>query len=173
VKKIVYSALVLILAFSVLLSGCGDSDTTTPATTAPATTAPTTTAPATTAPTTTAPATTAPTTTAPATTEPAPDPNAPQYGGVLKYIYAYSPGENIGWPLEQNTQNIWGTNFVFAEPLVKYMIDNTVEPCLAVSWEFAADYSSVTFKLREGVRFHDGTDFNADAVKFTLDANIE
>ena len=41
-----------------------------------------------------------------------------RYGGTLNYIYAYSPGNNIGWPLETNTQNIWGTNFVFAEPLV-------------------------------------------------------
>ena len=155
-KRILLVILALVFAFSLLLGSCGEPEETTTPTTAPTSTAPTSTAPTSTAPTTTAPTTT-----------------APKYGGDLKYIYAYSPGENIGWPLDRNTQNIWGTNWVFAESIVQLMIDNTVVPHLATSWEFADDYSSITFELRQGVRFHDGTDFNADAVKFTLDANIE
>ena len=39
-----------------------------------------------------------------------------------------------------------------------------VEPLLATEWESAADGKSHTFTLREGVKFHDGTDFNAEAV---------
>ncbi|HEX8487866.1 MAG TPA: ABC transporter substrate-binding protein, partial [Propionibacteriaceae bacterium] len=39
-----------------------------------------------------------------------------------------------------------------------------VEPLLATKWETAKDGKSTTFTLREGVKFHDGTDFNADAV---------
>ncbi|HEX8489216.1 MAG TPA: ABC transporter substrate-binding protein, partial [Propionibacteriaceae bacterium] len=39
-----------------------------------------------------------------------------------------------------------------------------VEPLLATKWETAEDGKSTTFTLREGVKFHDGTDFNADAV---------
>src|SRR5215207_11248276 len=39
-----------------------------------------------------------------------------------------------------------------------------VEPLLATEWESAPDGKSHTFTLREGVKFHDGTDFNADAV---------
>ncbi|MFC1892337.1 ABC transporter substrate-binding protein [Thermodesulfobacteriota bacterium] len=42
-------------------------------------------------------------------------------------------------------------------------------PILATSWELASDNSKYTFKLRKGVKFHDGSDFNAQAVKWNLD----
>jgi peptide/nickel transport system substrate-binding protein len=44
-----------------------------------------------------------------------------------------------------------------------------VEPALAKSWEISDDGKTYTFHLREGVAFHDGTPFNAQAVKFTFD----
>jgi len=49
------------------------------------------------------------------------------------------------------------------------MSDGSVVPGLAQSWEISADGTVYTFKLRAGVRFHDGTDFTADDVKFSLD----
>ena len=45
-------------------------------------------------------------------------------------------------------------------------------PYLASSWEWAADKSSINFTLREGIKFHDGTPFNADAVKLDFDQLI-
>ena len=39
-------------------------------------------------------------------------------------------------------------------------------PLLAESWETSDDGLSYTFQLKEGVQFHDGTEFNADAVCF-------
>src|SRR6516225_6963437 len=44
-----------------------------------------------------------------------------------------------------------------------------VEPGLATSWTMSPDGLTYTFKLREGVKFHDGTPFNAESVKFDLD----
>jgi peptide/nickel transport system substrate-binding protein len=50
------------------------------------------------------------------------------------------------------------------EPLVRYGHGGVIEPGLAESWEVGDDGKSYTFHLRRGVKFSDGTDFNADNV---------
>lgn len=60
------------------------------------------------------------------------------------------------------------------EGLLKYAKDSTaLEPCLAESWEVSPDGLTYTFKLRQGVKFHDGTDFNAEAVKVNIERQMK
>ena len=53
------------------------------------------------------------------------------------------------------------------EGLVRRGKDMAVEPALAVSWEPIGDGEGWRFNLREGVTFHDGSEFNADDVIFS------
>ena len=55
------------------------------------------------------------------------------------------------------------------EGLTRFMGDGSIVPGLAESWEISADGLVYTFKLREGVRFHDGSAMDAEDVKFSLD----
>lgn len=55
------------------------------------------------------------------------------------------------------------------DTLVQYKDESTeLEPALATSWESSEDGLTWTFHLRQGVTFHDGTPFNAEAVLFSL-----
>lgn len=57
--------------------------------------------------------------------------------------------------------------------LLRYKSNSTeLEPALATEWDISDDGKVYTFKLRQGVKFHDGTDFNADAVKFSIDRQL-
>lgn len=57
--------------------------------------------------------------------------------------------------------------------LVKYKADSTeIEPALATSWTISPDGKEYTFELRKNVKFHDGTPFNADAVKFSIERQL-
>lgn len=55
------------------------------------------------------------------------------------------------------------------EGLVRYSADGKIEPFLATDWAVSGDGLTYTFTLRSGVRFSDGTPFDAQAVKFAFD----
>lgn len=54
------------------------------------------------------------------------------------------------------------------EGLTRIDESGAVKPALAESWTISEDGKTYIFKLHDGVKFHDGTDFNADDVVFTL-----
>jgi peptide/nickel transport system substrate-binding protein len=168
---------ILILLLVVTAIGCS----TTPApTTAPA---PTTTAPAPTTkapvPTTTAPA---PTTTAPAPTTTAPAPTssgftptvgpAPttgiKYGGTLK-IGVGTDAVALGQP-QLGKRSVDG---YLATPAIERLKNTDSQanpvPWLAESWKEDYSTKTLTIYVRKGVKFTDGTDFNAAAVKWNLE----
>lgn len=58
------------------------------------------------------------------------------------------------------------------EGLTRIGSTGEVAPALAESWTISDDGKEYTFKLRTGVKFHDGSDFNAEDVKYSLERAI-
>src|ERR1700760_1258890 len=59
------------------------------------------------------------------------------------------------------------------DTLVRYGPDFSIRPELAESWETAPDGKRIVFTLREDVTFHDGTPFDAAAVKWNIDQRLD
>ncbi|MGH2578155.1 MAG: ABC transporter substrate-binding protein, partial [Actinomycetota bacterium] len=74
----------------------------------------------------------------------------------------FDPGEFMGltafWVL-----------YAIHDALVKPMPGNLMAPSLAESWTVSADHRAYEFKLREGVKFHNGDPFTAEDVKFSVE----
>jgi peptide/nickel transport system substrate-binding protein len=94
----------------------------------------------------------------------------PQTGGIYKVLLK-SRSNVFGYP-----PRITGSGKDYAPPFFDRLLsvgdDGKYQPGLALSWDTSADGKTITFKLRQGVKFHDGTDFNAQAVKSNLDKLI-
>jgi peptide/nickel transport system substrate-binding protein len=93
---------------------------------------------------------------------------APRPGGVVVYGTESDPDR-----LDPNLSGLRTAQIVFFqifEPLiVRDPVDNTFKPWLATSWDVSQDGKAYTFKLRRDVKFHDGSPFNAEALKFNMD----
>ena len=61
------------------------------------------------------------------------------------------------------------TQYNIYETLTKINPDGSVTPLLAEGWEVSPDLTTYTFRLRKGVKFHNGEPFNAHTVKFAFD----
>jgi peptide/nickel transport system substrate-binding protein len=158
-KKVLFILLVVIILSGLFAINCSKSTPST--TTAPKTT--TTPAKTTTAPTTTPAATL--TTTSPTTTPAA----QPQYGGT--FIWVHNGGisqigaivDNLGIAANRNTYPMF-------EGLLMTDEQDNIQPWLVTKWEVSADGKTIIFHLEENVKFQDGTDFDAAAVQYNLEA---
>ena len=61
----------------------------------------------------------------------------------------------------------------FLDSLVSERPDGTVVPWLADSWTTSPDGLTYTFKIKQGVKFHDGTPLDAAAVKANFDQMLD
>jgi peptide/nickel transport system substrate-binding protein len=95
----------------------------------------------------------------------------PKSGGTLKVVTNRGP-QVIGYPAKMIETELFSV-IPAIETLVKWGPNYTIVPNLATSWTIAPDGKSMTFNLRQDVKFHDGTDFNAQAVKWNIDTQKE
>lgn len=92
-------------------------------------------------------------------------------GGTLTYALATSPDT-----LDPHRSGLAVSVRVMRtlyDSLVVQTADGSIKPWLAESWTVSKDGKKYTFKLRKDVKFHDGTPFNAEAVKFNFDRVID
>jgi peptide/nickel transport system substrate-binding protein len=146
-----------------LLTACGGNRT--PAPVAPAATADTklnvpqsisTTIPVTSS-------TAGPTTAAPASGKPQPS---------GQFNYAWHTTISPAWfDPQENPPQITPYNFAYAlhDALVKHLPGQPFAPSLAESYEVAPDFKSATFKLRQGIKFHNGDPITPEDVQFTFE----
>jgi peptide/nickel transport system substrate-binding protein len=86
----------------------------------------------------------------------------PRIGGTLKFGIVKDIGTPIPFVSFTSIAEYVKTNMY--EPLVMYDQKGDIHPWLAESWTPNADSSEWTFKLRQGVKFHDGKELTADDV---------
>jgi peptide/nickel transport system substrate-binding protein len=146
---IIFVSVIGLLLISLIIS-CGTSTTTQPATTAPATKAPVTTS--------------APTTAPPAATTAAQQ----KYGGTLKVILRANvtvlgtPSEGPGGSPHRSVEAAY-------DVLFRYDENFKILPRLVETWDISPDGKTIIMHLKKGVKFTDGTPFNAEAVKYNVD----
>jgi peptide/nickel transport system substrate-binding protein len=90
----------------------------------------------------------------------------PQYGGIYRYgssvpivrvITESAPGMGIENAFDRTAY----------DTLLRLDENGDLAPYLATDWNIDTTNNTITLKLRQDVKFHDGTDFNAEAVKFS------
>ena len=90
----------------------------------------------------------------------------PKRGGTLNStLWPEPPGIVIG--IHLNAPTLLPSSKIF-EGLLTYDFQLNPQPMLAESWDVSPDGLTYTFKLRQNVKWHDGKDFTADDVVFSL-----
>ena len=97
--------------------------------------------------------------------------DAPKRGGILKIYHRDSPAsmsihEEATWSAIMPMSAVFN-NLVIYDQHIKQNSLATIRPELADSWAWSEDGKDLVFKLRHGVKWHDGKPFTAADVKCT------
>src|SRR5215470_4417950 len=97
----------------------------------------------------------------------------PRQGGILRIYHRDSPGsasihEGATYSVNVPFMPVFN-NLVIYDQNVAQNSDKSIVPDLAESWAWSADKKKLTFKLRQGVKWHDGKPFTSADVKCTFD----
>lgn len=92
-------------------------------------------------------------------------------GGTLVYGLGFDLDGTMD-PQVTNYDSTIRVTLNICEPLVWMPTATEIIPGLAESWDISENGTEYTFHLKQGVTFHDGTPFNAEAVQFTFDRVI-
>jgi peptide/nickel transport system substrate-binding protein len=102
---------------------------------------------------------------------------AQKQGGILKMYHRDSPAsasihEEATFSTVTPFMGVFNNLVIYKQDVAQNRMD-TIVPDLATSWLWNADHTRLTFKLREGVKWHDGKPFTARDVKCTFDMLME
>ncbi|MDE6945417.1 MAG: ABC transporter substrate-binding protein [Lachnospiraceae bacterium] len=92
----------------------------------------------------------------------------PKYGGTLRFGYGNSIATPGYTPMATANAYLYYLTLAY-ENLITYDNDGQIIGKLATEWVIDNDEPSITWTLREGVEFADGTPFNAEAVKVNIE----
>ncbi len=97
--------------------------------------------------------------------------DTPVSGGTFRTAISEEPDQLD----PANTNQLLASNIMnnIYDRLVYIGEDGLPKPWVAESWAISEDNLTITFKIREGIKFHDGTDLDAEAVKFNFDRILD
>lgn len=107
-------------------------------------------------------------TTAPTAAPAATAATGPKYGGTLR-IATSLDATYLGNPATMVSVQDFVESKTCIESLARYDANAQMVPWLAEGWKIDAQAKTITVTLKKGIKFHDGTDFNALACKWNLD----
>jgi peptide/nickel transport system substrate-binding protein len=163
-KRVTYLLVGLLVLASLLIMACGSPATSpVPSSAAPKVSSPV--APPASAAPGSNPASSAPAKPAASATD------ASKYGGTINLAIATGPATPLGYPPEGGA-DAYQYSKPAVETLIGLPISTEAVPMLATSWDIDTAAKTMTFHLRKGVKFHDGSDFNAAGVKWCFELSM-
>src|SRR6266487_2140814 len=98
---------------------------------------------------------------------------AEKQGGILRVYHRDSPAsasihEEATYSVNVPFMSVFNNLVIYKQDVAQNSLDSIV-PELATEWAWSEDKTELRFKLREGVKWHDGKPFTAKDVKCTLD----